>query len=482
MDAENRITDFAKNRGYFSALSGENLSPAGKRILGILDQESFMEINTFLIGHDERGREIIAGAGTVDRRPVYIYSQDTRFNGGMLSEQGGKKVLALLEQARNTGTPLIGILGGAGVQVEDGAGTLRLLGSLYSGYSALSGVVPLVTFLAGPCPGSLSFIAGLSDFVAGTRGLANLYLNSPGAIKGVSGEEVSLEDIGGAAMHFSQSGIVQLLGEDEGEVCGKLRELIGYLPLNCLEEAPGVPGEDDPDRASPRLGSQVFSGTDPYEARDIIREIADNQVFLELQEAYAPNLVAGFIRLNGSTTGVLANQPGAFSGCLDCDAAAKGASFIKVCDSFNIPLLTLVDVPGFLPTANQEQRGIVRQGARLMQAYARAGIPRVTLVISRAHGPAGVAMGSKALGVDQVLAWPTAEVGIVSSAGLASLVGLPEQEAERVVSAYAAASRGLVDDIIEPGETRSRLVYTLEFLKNKRRGRAGHRSAPCRCD
>lgn len=466
MDVESKLKLFQETREKMIA-DGAG-SQSRKRIESILDKDSFLELNLFVKTADDWGKEVITGAGTIDDRPVFIYSQCPSSNGGVLSGQGVKKILALLEQAGSTGTPLIGIFDGSGVQVDDNLMALKNFGQLFSKYTTYSGVIPLITVAAGPCPGGLGFVAGLSDFNFSVQGKTEIFINSPQAIKDVTGEELSGLDLGGTEVLTQKSGLSHFQAEQEEDVFLQVRALLGYLPLNNMEEPPAGESADDMNRIGPDLKTLLPSGTWEYNVKGLIKGLADQNDFLEVQSGYADNIVIGFIRLNGSPVGVVANQPGELSGCLDLDSCDKGARFIRFCDAFNMPILTLVDVPGYLPSASQEKKGIVRNGAKLIFAYSESAIPKITLITGRCYGSAGVSMGSKFLGADQVMAWPTAEIGALTSEALAGLLSLTREEAEKRVSPYEAAARGMIDDVIIPEESRAKIIYAFEFIRNKR--------------
>lgn len=470
MDVESKLKLFQETRGEIIAETG---SQSRKRIENILDQDSFLELNTFVKTSGGWGKEVVTGAGTIDERPVFIFSQCPSSNGGVLSGQGVKKILALLEQAGSTGTPLIGIFDGRGVQVEDNLMALQNFGQLFSRYTTYSGVIPLITVAAGSCPGGLGFIAGLSDFVFSVQQKTEIFVNSPQAIKEVTGEEISGLDLGGAGVLMQKSGVSHFQVETEEEIFPQVKNLFRYLPLNNMEEPPMIDLADDLSRTGPDLNDVLSSGNWEYNVKDMIKGIADQYTLFEVQAGYADNLVTGFIRLGGCSVGVVANQPGELSGSLDFNSCHKGASFVRFCDAFNIPILTLVDVPGFLPSVTQEQRGIIRNGAKLIFAYSESAVPKITVITGRCYGSAGVSMGSKFLGADQVFAWPTAEIGALTSEALAGLLSLSSEETDKFVSPYEAAAKGLIDDVIVPQESRAKIIYAFEFIRNKRKQMPG---------
>lgn len=472
MDVESKLKLFQETRERIIA-EGSELSQSRKRIENVLDQDSFLELNLFAKTADDWGKEVITGAGTIDDRPVFIYSQCPSSNGGVLSGQGVKKILSLLEQAGSTGTPLIGILDGSGVQVDDNLMALQNFGQLFSKYTTYSGIIPLITVAAGPCPGGLGFIAGLSDFIFSVQGKTEIFINSPQAIKDVTGEELSGRDLGGAEVLTQKSGVTHFQAKKEEEVFPQLRTLLSYLPLNNMEEPPTGESGDDLNRIGPDLKTLLPSGTWEYNVKELINGLADQNGFFEVQSGYADNLVIGFIRLNGLPVGVIANQPGELLGCLDVDSCDKGARFVRFCDAFNMPILTLVDVPGYLPSASQEKKGIIRNGSKLIFAYAESSVPKITLITGRCYGSAGVSMGSKFLGVDQVIAWPTAEIGALTPEALAGVLSAAKEEAEKRVSPYEAAARGLIDDVIIPEESRAKIIYAFEFIRTKRQKMPG---------
>lgn len=465
MDIEDKMNYFKQEKSKYTG-NNEGRPSALKRIDNILDENSFMEYYAIKREEDGSGKEIIAGAGTIFNRPVFIIAQDASFHQGIISYQGGQKLLNIVELAGKTGTPLISIFDGQGVHVENSWDTLELFGKLYSAFATYSGIIPFITLVSGFCPGALSFLLPLSDFVFGVKDNSFLYFNSPQGIKEVTGKEITYDELGGAEINARKIGTIHFLAGDEEEACTNIRTLLEFLPLNNLEKPPVKESADDINRVTPKVLDFM---KEDYDVREIIKEVADENVFWEVQEEYAPNLVTGFIRLNGYSLGVLANQPSVLKGSLDLNSCEKGAGFIRFCDSFNIPLLTLVDVPGYLSTIYQEQSGIIRKGAKLVFAYAEASVPKVTLILGKSFGAAGISMGSKYLNTDQVLAWPTAQIGALSPGALSSLFSLPEEETEKVVSPYEAVSQGLLDDIIEPEKTRSYLAYSLEFLRTGRK-------------
>ncbi len=467
MDIESKLKLFHSIRENIIAEGGE-MSQARKRIENILDKDSFLELNMFSKTENDRGKEVVTGAGTIDDRPVYIYSQCPDSNGGVFSAEGIKKIVSLIEQAGSTGTPLIGVFDGKGVQVDDHLVSLQNFGQLFSKYTTYSGVIPLITAAFGPCPGGIGFIAGLSDFIFSIQGKTEIYINPPQAVKEVTGEELSGGDLGGADVLTQKSGVSHFQAQNEEETFAKIRALLAYLPLNNMEEPPAAEPADDMNRVGPDLKTLMPSGTWEYNVKELIKGLADRDSFLEVQSGYADNLVTGFIRLNGCPTGVIANQPGELSGCLDLDSCDKGARFVRFCDAFNMPVITLVDVPGYLPSSVQEKRGIIRNGAKLIFAYSECSVPKITLITGRCFGSAGVSMGSKFLGVDQVIAWPTAEIGALTSEALAGLLSISREDAQRRVSPYEAAARGIIDDVIIPEESRAKIIYALEFIRSKR--------------
>ncbi|MDD3656044.1 MAG: carboxyl transferase domain-containing protein [Atribacterota bacterium] len=467
---------------------------ARERISLLLDEGSFNELDLFVehrcVNFDMAGKEVpgegvITGYGTIDGRLVYVFSQDFTVIGGSLGEMHSKKICKVMDMAMKMGAPIIGINDSGGARIQEGVDSLSGYGQIFYRNTIASGVVPQISIVVGPAAGGAVYSPAIMDFVFMVKKIGIMHITGPSVIKAVTGEDVSSEKLGGAMTHNQKSGVAHFAADNEQEVFKSVRTLIGYIPSNNMENPPILEVNDDPNRMEEALLTIVPTDPNkPYEMKDIIRYIVDDGNFLESHEHFARNIITGFASLKGQSIGIIANQPKVLAGCLDIDASDKAARFIRFCDAFNIPIVTLVDVPGFLPGTAQEYGGIIRHGAKLLYAYSEATVPKITVVIRKSYGGAYLAMCSRDLGADQVIAWPTAEIAVMGSQGAANIIFRkeiaeaenPEQYRqnkideyqERFSNPYFAASRGYVDMIIDPRETRPRLVTTLEMLSTKR--------------
>ena len=465
---------------------------ARERVAALLDPDTFQESGMFarhqstyfgLDTADLPADGVVTGSGAVLGRPVHVASQDFTVSGGSAGEVHSNKVAATLRASLGTGTPFVFINDSGGARVQEGIGSLAGYGRVFYNNVLLSGVVPQISIIAGPCAGGAAYSPALTDFIIQTR-RANMFITGPNVIAQVTGEQVSADDLGGAEAHMTRSGVNHFVAEDDEQAILIAKKLLSFLPQNNSEDPPVV----DPDfvvEPDESLGDIVpVSGKQGYDVREVVVKLLDRGDFLEVQSGYAANIVVGFGRITGRTVGVVANQPKVLSGVLDINASDKGSRFVRFCNAFNIPLLTLVDVPGFLPGVAQEHGGIIRHGAKLLYAYSAATVPKVTVVLRKAYGGAYVAMCSKDLGADQVFAWPTAEIAVMGAEGAAEIVfrreiadaedpaarraELVEEYRSTFSTPYVAASRGLVDDIIEPARTRQHVARALEILITKR--------------
>jgi methylmalonyl-CoA carboxyltransferase large subunit len=465
---------------------------ARERIDALLDKGTFLETGMFAkhrstyFGLDEAQMPadgVITGEGAVMGRPVHVASQDFTVAGGSAGEVHSDKVAAMMRSSLMTGTPFIFINDSGGARVQEGIGSLAGYGRVFFNNVMLSGVVPQISIIAGPCAGGAAYSPALTDFIIQTR-KATMFITGPNVIQQVTGEQVSSDELGGADTHMARSGVNHFVVDDDEQAILVAKKLLSFLPQNNTEDPPLV----DPNvviEPDPRLGEIVpVDGRKGYDIREVITLVVDWGDFLEVQAGYAQNIVVGFGRIAGRTVGIVANQPMALSGVLDINASDKGSAFIRFCNAFNIPLLTLVDVPGFLPGVAQEHNGIIRHGAKMLYAYSAASVPKVTVVLRKAYGGAYVAMCSKDLGADRVFAWPTAEIAVMGAEGAAEIVfrreiaeasdpaarreELIEEYRETFSTPYVAAARGLVDDIICPERTREMVSRALEMLVSKR--------------
>ncbi|HEY8363354.1 MAG TPA: carboxyl transferase domain-containing protein [Tissierellaceae bacterium] len=470
---------------------------ARERLNLLFDEGSFVELDKFVEHRCTNfGMEkvkapadgVVTGYGTVNGRLVFAYAQDFTVLGGSLGEMHAAKICKVQEMALKMGAPIVGFNDSGGARIQEGVDALSGYGKIFYRNTIASGVIPQISVIMGPCAGGAVYSPALTDFIFMVENTSRMFITGPQVIKSVTGEEVSQEELGGAMTHNRVSGVAHFMSKTEEDCIAKIKELLSFLPSNNLEEAPLFESNDDINRIEERLNEIVPDNPNkPYDMKEIIRLIADNGYFFEVQEYYATNIITGFIRLNGKAVGVIANQPKVLAGCLDINASDKAARFIRTCDAFNIPLLNLVDVPGFLPGTEQEYGGIIRHGAKMLYAYSEATVPKVTLIIRKAYGGAYLAMCSKDLGADQVFAWPNAEIAVMGPEGAANIIFKKEIEnsdnpietrnekimeyRNTIANPYIAAQRGFIDDILVPSTTRPRLIYAFDMLASKRENR-----------
>ena len=467
---------------------------ARERIDLLLDKGSFREVDAFAehrtseFGLDRQkylGDGVVTGWGTIDGRLVYVFSQDFTVFGGSLGEVHAEKVCKLLDMALNNGAPVIGLNDSGGARIQEGVVSLAGYADIFLRNTLASGVIPQLSAIMGPCAGGAVYSPALTDFIFMVRNSSYMFVTGPEVVKAVTHEDVSFEDLGGAGIHSETSGVCHVATDTEADTLYLLRKLLTYLPQNNMEDPPFVPSTDDPLRMAEELDSLVPDDpSKPYNIKDAIQLIVDDGHFFEIHENYARNIVVGFSRLGGHSVGIVANQPAVLAGVLDIDSSAKAARFVRFCDAFNIPIITFVDVPGFLPGTDQEHGGIIRHGAKLLFAYCEATVPKLTVVTRKAYGGAYDVMSSKHIRGDVNLAWPTAEIAVMGPEGAVNIIfrkelaqsedierrraELVSDYREKFANPYIAASRGFIDDVIEPRETRPRLVNALEMAANKR--------------
>jgi methylmalonyl-CoA decarboxylase subunit alpha len=470
---------------------------ARERLEYLFDPGTFIELDAFVrnrctnFGMDKmdfEGESVVTGYGTVDGRLVYAFSQDFTVTGGALGEMHARKVVKIMDSAVKVGAPVVGLNDSGGARIQEAVDALSGYGDLFFRNAIYSGVIPQISAIMGPCAGGAVYSPALTDFVFMVDKTSQMFITGPQVIKTVTGEIVSSEDLGGAMTHNSLSGNVHFLAKSDQDCIDGIRRLLGYLPSNNMETPPRVSLNDDLNRTIAGLDTLIpINPNKPYDIIDVIRPVIDGEEYFEYQPYFAKNIVTAFARINGRSVGIVANQPQVMAGCLDLNAGDKAARFIRTCDSFNIPLLTLVDVPGFLPGTNQEHGGIIRHGAKILYAYSEATVPKVTLITRKAYGGAYVAMCSKSLGADMVFAWPSAEIAVMGSEGAVNIIFkneiakaddkegtrqriLDEYNAE-FATPYKAAERGFVDDVIEPNTTRQRIIDAFNMLEGKREKR-----------
>jgi propionyl-CoA carboxylase beta chain len=467
---------------------------ARERIELLLDKGSFQEMDPFVqhratgFGVEDKrpfGDAVVTGWGTVDGRNVFVFAEDfTRF-GGSLGETVADKICKVIDLAMDTGTPIIGLKDSGGARIQEGVVALNGYGRIFERNVQASGVIPQISVIMGPCAGGAVYSPALTDFVYQVEGSSHLFITGPDVIKTVTGEEVTMDDLGGAHAHASKSGVTHFVAEDDREALDEVRYLLSFLPQNNMEVPPFFTTMDASDRMDEDLTTIIpDSPNQPYSVIDVIESIVDDGEFYEVHEHWAGNIVVGYSRLDGYTVGVVANQPAVLAGTLDIEASTKAARFVRFCDAFNIPLITLVDVPGFLPGVDQEHDGIIRHGAKLLYAFSEATVPRITVIMRKAYGGAFLVMNSRAIRADVVFAWPTAEIAVMGAQGAVNVIHrralataddpeaaraeLVAEYEEKFNNPYIAAENGLVDDVIEPRETRPRLIRALDMLRDKR--------------
>jgi propionyl-CoA carboxylase beta chain len=466
---------------------------ARERIDLLLDAGTFEEMDKLVrhrttdFGMDQQvvdGDGFVTGYGHIHGRLVYVFAQDFTVLGGSLSEANALKICKVMDLAMKTGAPVIGLNDSGGARIQEGVASLAGYADIFLRNTLASGVIPQISAIMGPCAGGAVYSPALTDFIFMVERTSHMFITGPDVIKTVTHEDVTKEQLGGAETHNSISGVAHFLAHDDAECLRMIRELVSYLPSNNRDDAPAESSNDPIDRADPSLDTLVPTDPQvPYDIKDIIHRVVDSGEFFEIHELWAKNIVIGFARMDGKSVGIVANQPAFLAGCLDINSSVKGARFVRFCDAFNIPLLTFEDVPGFLPGTEQEFGGIIRHGAKLLYAYAEATVPKITVITRKAYGGAYCVMGSKHLRTDVNFAYPTAEIAVMGPEGAVNIVYRRELTAaadpeavrkqkidefrDRFASPFVAAERGFIDDVIEPHETRPKVIRALRMLANK---------------
>jgi acetyl-CoA carboxylase carboxyltransferase component len=469
-------------------------STARERIDKLLDPGSFHELDMFVthrtvgFGMEDQqvlGDSVVIGWGKIDGRLVYLFSQDFTVFGGSLGEVHAEKVCKVMDMALKNGAPVIGLNDSGGARIQEGVVSLAGYAHVFLRNVLTSGVVPQISAIMGPCAGGAVYSPALTDFILMVKHTSFMHITGPDVIKAVTREDVTSEELGGATVHNAKSGVAHFAADDEDHCLYQIRKLLSYLPQNNMEDPPFVPTDDPADRLEEALNSLVPDNPNkPYDMKDVIHRVVDEADFFEVQAHWAPNILIGFARLGGFSVGIVAQQPMILAGVLDIDSSTKAARFVRFCDAFNIPIVTFEDVPGFLPGLDQEYGGIIRNGAKLLYAYCEATVPKITIITRKAYGGAYDVMSSKHIRGDISYAWPTAEIAVMGPEGAVNIIFRkqiaaaedPDAERERLVqeyrdmfaNPYVAAGRGYIDDVIEPQETRPRLVEALQMLQNKR--------------
>ena len=467
---------------------------ARERIETLLDKDSFNEIDQFVqhqstgFGIEDKkplGDAVVTGHGTIDGRPVFVFAEDFTVFGGSLGKVVADKICKILDLAIQTGAPVIGLKDSGGARIQEGVSSLDGYGRIFERNVRASGVIPQISVIMGPCAGGAVYSPALTDFVVQVDQTSHMFITGPDVIKTVTGEEVTMEDLGGAAAHASKSGVTHFVYPSGKDALEAVRYLMSFLPSNNMENPPYYAPSDRRDRSEDSLDSLIpDESNQPYDMREVIETILDSGEFFEVHEQWARNIIVGFGRLDGHSVGIVANQPAVLAGTLDITASEKGARFVRFCDAFNIPILTFVDVPGFLPGVDQEHGGIIRHGAKLLYAYCEATVPRISVITRKAYGGAYLVMNARGIRADLVFAWPSAEIAVMGAQGavniihrreLATAEDADERRSELITdyeqkfnNPYVAAELGLVDEIIEPRQTRVKLIRAMEMLRTKR--------------
>ena len=467
---------------------------ARERLDVLLDADSFHELD-MLARHRAHGfglennrpytDGVVTGWGTVDGRKVFVFSQDFTLFGGALGEVYAEKIHKVMDLAASTGAPFIGLNDGGGARIQEGVVSLAGYGGIFRRNVNASGVIPQISVIMGPCAGGAVYSPAMTDFVFMVNGTSHMFITGPDVVKAATGQDVTQEELGGAMTHASKSGVANFVFDDETTCLEQVRYLLSFLPSNNLEDPPYYATDDTPDRSCDGiLGLMPDASNQPYDMKQVIEEVVDDREFFEVNSRWAMNIVCGFGRVDGHAVGIIGNQPKVLAGCLDIEASEKAARFVRTCDAFNVPIVTFVDVPGFLPGTKQEYDGIIRHGAKLLYAYCEATVPSVVFITRKGYGGAYVVMNSKSIGADLAYAWPSAEIAVMDANGAANIIfrrelegaddpvarkaELVEEYSERFANPYKAAERGYVDDVIDPRDTRRVLVEGLAMLRTKK--------------
>ena len=494
LDRKKKAGRLGGGQGRIDAQHKRGKLTARERLDLLLDEGSFQELDSFVLhratdfGLDEQkylGDAVVTGYGKVDGRIVFVFAQDFTVLGGSLSEVAANKICKVQDLAVENGAPIIGLIDSGGARIQEGIDSLAGYSSIFHRNVWASGVIPQISVIVGPAAGGATYSPALTDFVFMVRGIGQMYITGPDVIRSVTGEDVTHEDLGGAEPHSTKSGVAHFALDNEHECIDRVRQLLGFLPLNNMEDPPRQVNPDDPDRADEALNTIVPDNPNlPYSMLGVIDRVVDGGEFLQVHENFARNILVGFARFDGRPAGIVAQQPDFMAGVLDIDSSVKAARFVRFCDAFNIPLVTFVDTSGFMPGTSQEYAGIIRHGAKLIFAYAEATVPKISILTRKAYGGAYIVMSSKNLTSDINYAWPTGVVAVMGAEGAVNIVHrsairdsedpdstrteLAEDYERRLMNPYIAASRGMIDDVIHPAETRPKIVRALEMLQNKR--------------
>ncbi len=477
-----------------AAQHGKGKLTARERISILLDEGTFTEVDPLTTHHYHEydmqkkkffGDGVVGGYGRINGRQAFVFAYDFTVLGGTLSQMGARKITKLMDHAVRTGCPIVGIMDSGGARIQEGIMSLDGFADIFYHNQLASGVIPQITASIGPSAGGSVYSPAMTDFIVMVDKAATMFVTGPDVVKTVLGEEITADELGGAVSHGSRSGVAHFVAQNEYECMDYIKKLLSFIPQNNTQQAPAVRTDDDPNRLDNRLIDIIPENPlHPYDMHEIVSSIVDNHEFFEIHELFAQNIIVGYARMDGQTVGIVANQPSALAGALDIDSSNKAARFIRFCDSFNIPIVTLVDTPGYMPGSHQEHNGIIRHGSKLLYAYCEATVPKITIVVGKAYGGAYIAMGSKNLRTDVNYAWPTARCAVLGAEAAVKIMSrkdlaraddpealkkrLTDEFAEKFDNPYVAASHGTVDNVIDPAETRPMIIKALHMLKNKR--------------
>jgi acetyl-CoA carboxylase carboxyltransferase component len=488
LEEMNALAELGGGKSKIDDQHSKGKKTARERINLLLDEGSFVELDKFVMNPSKTekslyGDGVVTGYGTVEGRTVFIFSHDFTVQGGSLGEMFGKKVCKTMDLAMKAGAPIIGLNDSGGARIQEGVQSLASYSEIFFRNTLASGVIPQISVILGPCAGGAVYSPAMTDFVIMVEKTSYMFITGPDVVKAALGETVTFEELGGPSIHARESGVADFVAPTEEDCFSVLRKLLSFLPSHSGELPPRLEPSDDPERTDEILDSIIPSdSTKPYDMKEIVRTIVDEHDFLEIHELWAPNIIVGFARLAGAPVGIVANQPMSLAGALDIDSSNKASRFIRFCDAFNIPIVTFVDVPGYMPGTEQESRGIIKHGSKLLFAYCEATVPKVTVITRKAYGGAYCAMGSKYSRADLNYAWPTAEIAVMGPEGAAKIIYRKELEkssdpkllaklskeySEKYANPFIAAERGIIDAVIRPRDTRKQLVRDLRVLANK---------------
>lgn len=487
LETLNKAAEMGGGQARIDKMHNAGKKTARERIDYLMDSGTFVEIDK-LVMHQTKdfgmgdkkiaGDGMVSGYGKIDGRLIYVFAQDFTVFGGTMSRANANKVIKIMDLAMKMGAPVIGLNDSGGARIQEGVQSLAGYADIFVRNTRASGVIPQISAILGPCAGGAVYSPALTDFIFMVKDTSYMFVTGPDVIKTVTHEEVTKEELGGAMTHNSESGVAHFAAQDDEQAMMMIRELISFLPSNNLEDPPVLATNDDPDRVDEKLRDLIPDDPNkPYDMKEIILSVVDDHVFLEVQPHYAKNMIVGFGRLDGKSVGIVANQPAFLAGCLDINSSVKAARFVRFCDAFNIPLITLVDVPGFLPGTNQELGGIIKHGAKLLYAFSEATVPKITLITRKAYGGAYDVMSSKHIGADVNYAYPSGEIAVMGSDGAVNILfrdlddegkkKAVEEYKENFANPFRAAELGYIDEIIFPKDTRKKLIQALDMTKNK---------------